>query len=352
MARLLSLLKWCGFTLSLAALGVALAWAADVMRPIGKGNAREFWSGVGGVPLREGEPHHRLHFRLQEPYIYDPSVGGIPLHGDHYSGVSEAEVMREFPGVLDRILADPSALSLKQIQALIGDKVGDRESGLSKLAADRDEIGRSSEKMGSFIRASYEEWLTELASRRQSGWEWVATSEILDAQRLTARLDRARHYWATIAFDAIFLSGLVTFFWLPLLWTRARRWLPVIWGSLPVVFLVPYFLGYCRMAIRWPDAHFWGGPLYSLLLQIYRPLGELARPWDLSLWRWLPQVLEPLNQPSMVDVEKWIDTDYGSGGVGPIVPAMIGLVIGLAAYGLQRLARKVRRREETTSQPC
>jgi hypothetical protein len=312
------------------------------MRPIGKGNAREFWSSVRGVPLMAGEQRHRLHFRMQEPYIYDPSAaGGVPLHGDHYSGVSEAEVMQEFPGVLDRLLADPSRLSLKQILALIGEKIGDRNSGLKKLAADRMKIGKSTDRMLAFVGASYEDDLTEMASGWEGGLVSLFTFEIGRTQWLTARLERAKQYWATIAFEAVFLSGLVALFWLPLLWKRARPCLPVIWGSLPVVFLLPYFLGYCRMAVAWPDPYFWGGPLYPWLLRMYRPLAEHAWAWDVSLVRWVPHVLEPLNQPSMVEAERQTEAEFGVFGIGPTIPAVMGLAIGLLAFGARRLAYQI-----------
>jgi hypothetical protein len=326
-------LKWTGFLLSLAVLGLALAWTSQFMQPFEKGNAAVFWSGVAAVPLQHEGHRHRLYPRQNEPYLYNPSCSnGFWLHGDHWAAVSETEALAMFPRVLDLLIEDPSALTTGEIEALLGEDFADRAEALKKLAAQRDEIGKSAEKLQAFLWAAYEADLRETPQLREPNQCVLA---IMDAQFTGARLDRARRYWMNIVFEAVFLGGVVTLFWLPLLWSRMRRWLPLVWGGLPMFILLPYFFGYCRAAMFWPDPTFWGGPLYSWIIVNLRPLTDNMLQWDANFLDYFPRILDFLNQPSFLDFE----TDHIMGivvpRVGPVVPLIFCLVITSILYGIR-----------------
>jgi len=333
------LLLWLGFVLTLAALGIALALAADSMRPVEKGNAEAFWSGVWGVLPPDDENRQALGVipTGSGPYLYVPGKSGIYLHGEPLAEVSRAEVFALWPKVIEGIVSKPpDGLTVRHLEGMLGHKVASRESGLAELAARREEIASSEERMEGFLAAAQWAWAENLVSEF-GVWH---SGFFGDRDQCAAiRLNRSRHWWANIAFEAVFLGGVLAFVWLPILLKRCRRWLPVIWGSLPLVVLLPYFLGYCRAALlAWPDPRFWGGALYPWVLHQYLPLKQLTGKWELDLLNALPQLLEPLSQ-NPYSVLNWVSLTNIGGGVGFLAPALAGLAVGLLAYALQALAR-------------
>jgi len=346
MRRLARILAWLGLAASLTCVVVGLVYYADLMRPFWKGSAAQYWSGVAGVPVANGENRYGLPAPLgMYPHRYfhnDNRVGSIPLHGQHYQEVTESAVLAVFPEVIDRLITDPTELDPDQVRVLVRDENVSKDEGLARLAADRAAIGRSLERMRDFIRASHKarlaRGLAEFGPKmaawqtRESGW-------------LSVWVGRADRYWANIAFEAAFLGGLVVLFWLPILSARCRRWMAVLWGCLPVLLLVPYYLGYCWGVFVWPDASFWGGVLYPWILRVLEPMSALRIEWEGAVLRDFPRALAPLNQLPIEDV---FDIRYGLDGPGILAPLAIGLAIGLAAFGVQRFVRRWRDKHAPT----
>jgi hypothetical protein len=326
-------LLWLGFAFTLVLLGIALAWAVELTRPIERGTARGFWASVHGVPLASGEEPNRPYLPMDDLYVYDPCGRGHRIEAMPYAVVSENEVMSLFPDVLARLIADPSGLTPKQVEVLSGKDDVSKEDGMRIVALERDAIGRSSERMRSFVYESFAAHLSEF----DPGSE---VSHIWRAEWLAMRLDRFQRYWATVAFEAVFFAALACLVWLPLLLSRARRWLPFLWGVLPLVFLSPYYLGYCHLAVFWPDLIYWGGCLYALLLSMIHGLTNVTLGWERDIVHAIPQILEPLNQTPCALLEHSVASPTGTHNVptiGFMAPAAVGLAIALATYGVQRL---------------
>jgi len=336
MQKVLGILKWLGFAATLVALGVVLALAADFMRPVKKGNAEAFWSGVWGVPLPEGAERQalRVYLTWTEPYLYVPG-SGIHQHGEPLAQVPEAEVLALFPAAIDRIIAHPpEELSVVQIEALLAHEVVDRNIGLEELARHRESITTSPEKMRAFLEACYVVQANHLSLKL--GTDWCAY-EVLETQERGARFDRAQRYWLNIVFEAVFFFGIACLFWLSVLWRRVRSWMPVMWGLVPLILLVPYFLGYCRLAFT-SVGPFYGGVFYPFVLSVYWLLRGFTCSLDIAFLNAAPQLLDWLTQaPSPI-------VSMSGGSVGPIMPALLGVGLGLGVFGVRRLLRRRRAR--------
>jgi hypothetical protein len=322
-----NLLKWAAFSLMLGGLSLAIAGAGDLMRPIKAGNAADFWSSVYGVPLSPGQDPHRAFQAQGGVFLYGSVDRGIELHGDPLWAAPAADVLAAFPQAIDRMLADPGKLSDVLLIALINEKIpiDSRSEALRKLATDRDAIGRSPGRLAAFLDAANGMRLEAMAT--QLGPQFLS-HEMEEAAWKGSRVDRARHYWLNILFEAAFFTAVIGLFWLPILRASLRRRLPLIWGSLVLVVLIPYYFGYCRMAVFWPLPDFWGGALYPWVLQLYRPLHGLLYGWEGAVLSAIGWVLEPLNQASMIDMDRL--ASGMDGHVGLVAPALIaGIVTGI-----------------------
>ncbi len=339
MNRLLPVLKWLGFGLTLAALGVALAWAADIMRPIRTGDAEEFWAVVLAAGPGSGPEDDALAgeaYTWCEPYVYECSSRNvIHMHGVPLKQVHEQEVMALFPAVLDRIVEHPSdGLRGGQIKALLGHDAPGVTEGLAEVARHREEIGTSVDCMQAFVAASSAAQLERLLSEAGT---WYLSAHMSTEREVGVVLDRANRYWANVAFEAVFLAGVAVWIWLPLLSRRVRVLLPLFWGITPLLVLGPYFLGYCNGTFT-SLGPLQGGALYPWVLAAYSPLHETATDWDIDVLNAIPRILEPLTQhPFSV-------LSMSGGAVGPTAPAAISLALAALLYAARRAARAVKRR--------
>ena len=326
MRRAPKVLAWIGFGLTLVVLGVMLARAASRYRPFTEGSAEEFWSGVYGFPLPYDQ-RHEIYYTMEEPYLYDPvSIPHINLRGEHPAAVSEAEVLAGFPDALDRLLAQPDGMTDGQIVALCDTEVKDRQAALEEIGRRRDAVGKSADYMAAFLNASYAAHVARMVERM--GPE-AYIGEAADVYRRGGVVMRSGYYWLTVTFEAVFLAVVAGVFWWPVLSARHRRWLPMAWASVPMLFYMPYWLGYCRATYYWSDPCSWGGALYPLMLRPFGFLEALFGSWDEMLLWATPRPLEFLNQPSMVSVERWFwDVTEVVPAVGPGAPLLISLALG------------------------
>jgi hypothetical protein len=122
-------------------------------------------------------------------------------------------------------------------------------------------------------------------------------------------------------------------------WLRGAgpaRW-AVHLGLVPLLFFLPYWLGYAQLTFT--SAGPSGGILYPELLSHFRGL-----PWtglDTAVLRVLPQVLEPLSQTPgpMLSL-----TNFG--GVGPVAGTVLSLLVGGMVLGAGLGIGKVRKVRE------
>ena len=343
MKRAAKVLAWIGFGLTLVVLGVMLARAASLFKPFAEGSAEAFWSGVYGVPVPDDQ-YHRVYYTPGEPYLYDPVEGyGIRLDMERYAAVSREEVLAEFPSVLDQLIAEPDGLTDDQVQALLGRELEDRQAALKDIACRRDAVAQSTERMHAFLDASY---AAQAARMVKDMGSMTYAYDAADVYRRGGVVTRARHYWLTVAFEAVFLTALAGLFWWPVLSLRHRRWLPVVWGSLPLLFYLPYWLGYCRATFYWTDPYSWGGALYPTLLRPFEFLEALFGSWDETLLWATPRPLEFLNQPSMVSAERFVsEITEVVPAVGPGAPLLLSVALGGMIFaGRYVLRRRASRR--------
>ena len=160
-------------------------------------------------------------------------------------------------------------------------------------------------------------------------YQYVVSGDQLFDQRWS----RIRHYRWNIWFEFAFLTGLILFTAWPWLRNASRvRWAIHI-GSLPVLFCLPWWLGYAPLTFTSADVS--GGVFYPSLLVHLRGL-----PWsqlDTTTLRAIPHPLEALSQTPGAMMAM---TNFG--GVGPVSMSVTGLVIALAIVFGPRVVRQVR----------
>jgi hypothetical protein len=308
------------------------------MRPLPQGDAKKFWAVVWGVKLQDEATREVVVGRAytwQAPYVYyalPPRT--IPLHGVSPKRVEEEELMKLFPAVLDGMLAAPSNhLTVAQLARLIDEQPKSISDGLTRLKQKRDDIASSPERMRAFLTASHKAECNYWARNRPED-----VDAIMDEERdVGAFLQRTRCYWINVLFEALHASGLLALFWLPLLSVRLRRFLPICWGLIPLYVMIPFYLGYCDIALTSLGPV--GGAIYPWTLQLAgRPFAPLTPFWDVALLHTLPRPLSSLTQYPIGVV-----AISGGAGSGPTPIVIFGLGIAAAAWLVPRLLRLVPR---------
>ncbi len=145
---------------------------------------------------------------------------------------------------------------------------------------------------------------------------------------------RNKWYWANIAFEWLFLSGLVLFAAWPLL--RAKGW--ITWAIhlalLPLLFMLPVYLGYATFSFT--SAGPTGGVLYPWLLRISH--GGSCNDFDREILAFTPRILEPLSAPIGSPLSL-----SGRGMPGPTTMVIAGLIIALLVFACHKLLDRVDR---------
>jgi len=142
------------------------------------------------------------------------------------------------------------------------------------------------------------------------------------------RWERNKWYWANISFEWLFLSGLVLFAMWPLLWRKSSlRW-AVHLGLIPMLFMLPTYLGYARYTFSSTGPT--GGVLYPWLLM--NSAGGSCNDFDRWMLTHIPQILEPMSAPiGMPMALSW------RGMPGPTTMAIAGLVIAVIVFSGHKL---------------
>ena len=202
------------------------------------------------------------------------------------------------------------------------------------------------ETMRETVRQGFRAWLTENPGKHDP----VLLVEKLREARLNERkatkprfydyaleLDRAsterwhrlRRYWLNVVFECIWLAGVVVWAMWP--WLRRapqwRLWLHV--GLAPFFLFLPWFLGYCGLALT--SAGPVGGVLYPWVLVLFQWLGPYLGTPDMWLLQTMPKPLEWLTQGTgpMMSLS-------GMGCIGPLGSLLVGGLVGGAAFEARR----------------
>ena len=306
--------------LAVCALGIlpivaAVLCTAGQMAPVSEGTSAEFWRHATGVGLAENAKAGG-----SMGGVYLPRDGWFIYYDQGYDGqflyrVPRAEAAADYPEVIRRLEAPASP---------------DNQPLRPRLARDVIQHNRAAVEHDpeAFLVLLHEAHLRHWREERPESYQYVLSEEV----RFTERWACVGRYWLNILFECAFFSGLLLFaFWPWLRRLRAWRW-AVHLGLLPLLLLVPYYLGYAGWTFTSMGPS--GGVLYPWVIVWFRGVP----PWT-PLDQWaieaLPKVLEPLSQP----LGPWLS---GSGG------QPLGLVAALIAGGLiAAVTGAVRRRAAT-----
>jgi cytohesin len=147
------------------------------------------------------------------------------------------------------------------------------------------------------------------------------------------RWRRLGRYWLNVVFECLWLAGLVVWAMWP--WLRRsepwRWWLHI--GLAPFLLFLPWFLGYCGMALT--SAGPVGGVLYPWLLFLFQWLGPRLGSLDSWVLQTIPKPLGWLTQGTgpMMSLS-------GLGCIFPIGSLLVGGLAGGAVFeGRRRYAK-------------
>jgi hypothetical protein len=302
-------------------MGAELLKMAPVMAPVRDGEAATFWLHACRIDVgaRRAEVRGGSYQPRDGWFLY--YVQGF--HGQFLYRVSSAEALALFPAVVRKLQgAPPGALD------------ADVEVGLREWL--RADPGRTDAAL--LLAKLREARLARLQQTHPELHDYVLAEE----DDFGKRWERAGRYAWNLVFEFVFLAGLILFAAWP--WLRGggpTRW-AIHLGLLPLLFFLPFWLGYARLTFT--SAGPSGGVLYPWLLSPFRGLGWTAL--DTAIVRRLPQVLEPLSQTPgpMLSLS-------GFGAVGPVAATVMSIVLGGLVFGAGEALRRARRPRDVAGRP-
>jgi hypothetical protein len=294
---------WGGLALMSVVIALGLACLAPLMAPIKRGNAEELWE-------------QACHFQPREQvlgghgHVYRPREGWLVydiqhLHGSELYRVPEAEILESFDQVVDKLRVEDKNPDIYAHAHAAFERwfncPDDSRRGPEGLLADIREayLDSKTENPDIYSMHKFQEWLVEV--------RWV----------------RSKWYLAGIAFEWVFLCGLLLFaVWPGLRGKGSRRWALHL-AVLPMLFMLPAYLGYATFTFT--SAGPSGGVLYPWLL--FGLYGGRCNQVDDQILDHLPQVLEPLSAPIGMPMAL-----SGKGMPGPTTMAIAGLAAAAAVF--------------------
>jgi hypothetical protein len=287
---------------------------ASLMAPLKRGNAAEFWSIVGNVGKNRWADY------LVETNAYacpdDDAVAYVVtgLHSSTTYALPLAEAQASLRAATD---------DLERRSA--GGETSWQVEGYRRWRDDPDVRVRDLAALVASCDAARRDYIFA-----KHGSDLVA----YDAERALAFAEqwrRRRWYWATIMFEWALFTALALW----AVWPAIRRGSPWRWawhlGGLPLLFLLPVFLGYATMTFT--SAGPSGGVVYPWLVVWLR--GGTMTNLDRWVLERLPPVLETLSTPT----GDWIVlTGYGMPAPTQVlgVSLAIGVFVALAVAPLRR----------------
>ena len=176
--------------------------------------------------------------------------------------------------------------------------------------------------------------LREMQTARQEYWipenpEMIGGDAIWERE-FHERWRQVKWYWANIVFEWAFLTGLALFaVWPGLRGGSILRW-AVHAASLPILFLLPVYLGYATLTFTSVGPS--GGILYPWLVMFVR--GGRLMFFDRWLLEHIPQVLEPLSISTGSAM-----AITGMGLPGPTTALIAGLILSGIVLGGRQVLR-------------
>jgi ankyrin repeat protein len=194
--------------------------------------------------------------------------------------------------------------------------------------------------------------IREARLERQRRWfPHVVPLLVADDRDFESRWRMTPRYPLNVLFEWVFLSGLVLFgFWPWLRRLKPWRWAVHI-GLLPILLLMPAFLGYATFTFT--SAGPTGGVLYPWLVVWFRstqrgwllgatnPITPLSTFLDTFVWYVLPKPLTTISQPFGPS----ISLSGGAGGL-PGTVFWMGLYLGAFVYIVRRILERRQRGSE------
>jgi hypothetical protein len=245
------------------------------------------------------------------------------FHGQFLYRVPADEAVALFPKVVEKLRNAPPGLLRPHVEKGF-------QAWLQSGADPNDAAG--------FLKKIHEADLDRARARGQKQYEYVLSEEAY----FDERWKRVNRYHWNVWFEFLFLSGLIVFATWPWLRGAGRVRCAVHLGLTPILFCVPYWLGYAPLTCT--SAGPGGGVLYPWLLLPFKAL-----PWselDTLILRNLPRVLEPLSQTPgpMLSIS-------GGGCVGPVGATLLGLVVAAVVIGGPPAIDWLERRSKRSSPP-
>jgi hypothetical protein len=312
-----TIIGWALVALFSVLIAVALARLAPRMAPIKRGSAEEFWEQACHFQPREAVLGGHGHvYPLREGwFVYDIQH----MHGSDLYCVPEEEV----EAVLDQVT---EKLRLAEGNPTIYEHA---RVGFEKWLHYPDHFHQNADTLVAEIRRAHFDHYKK---------DDPGLFSYLESEEWSTRIrwHQSKWYWSNIAFEWLFLSGLVLFAAWPFLWDKCWWSWAIHWGLIPMLFMLPVFLGYARLSFT--SAGPTGGVIYPWLLFICH--GGSCNDLDGQILAYTPQVLAPLSAPigSALSLS-------GRGMPGPTTMVIAGLVIASLVFVghklLDRLDRHV-----------
>lgn len=259
-----------------SAIGIALL--AGQMAPISRGTSHMFWNvATGAVLSPEGDFDWGgdAFFMDDQWAVFDV----YHMHGSRTYYVPAPEVTADFNSVVAAL--EPSAQQ---------GKPGGYIKGYLKWRDDPKQE-RTAKSLVTVVRQELRRLRIERALER--GRVGAIGLFAVDEQLIWQRWRRMDWYWATLAFEWAFLTGIVIF----AVWPGIRGQSAVRWAMhmslLPLLFLLPAYLGYSTSSFT--SAGPTGGIVYPFLLYFW--IHGWSTDFDEFVLAHVPPILETLSAP-------------------------------------------------------
>ncbi len=287
--------------LLLGAVIGGLRFCEPYVRPISEGNSADFWCAACAVELDgAGGRGLRAHTYLPREGWFIYAITG--MHGEYLYRVPEAEVLATFPTVLRELEAGRFARSREDVEAGYRDWLAG---------------GGSTSDPAGLLRSIH------TARPLRSWWHESEQGRAYLRERdehFEERWEQAKRWRWNIVGEFLFFTGLIFF----AAWPWLRNSPPWRWGMhfalLPVLFCLPYWLGYACLAFT--SAGSQGSVMYPAMLVELRglPRTDLDRWIILRLPKFLAD-FSPYPGPMLALTFM--------GGVGPTAMVALGLALGV-----------------------
>lgn len=305
------LLKVLAVAVVLVLLGCAIAWPNPKQIPIQPGTTEGYWNTAAGIQAKDTIPGGGWYFAqpIDGWFLYTADH----MHGSQAYRVPAPEVLADFPKDLaelrrdDKVVlkwaeagfrawekvdpqrAKPLVLLLHLREAQLDWWIKNRPDGLLLGMQEDFDLGVAWQRMGQFPLIQMAEWSYLSAVIVFAAWPWIR--------------NRGRSSWA------------------------------IHTALLPLLLLLPYYLGYC--AWNYTSAGPGGGVVYPVILDAFQAL-----PWtatDRSIVKCCPQVLASLTGPlgPMLSLS-------GGRSAGPVTVLFFGMGLGGLVFGTATLFARLR----------